>query len=334
MSAVKWGVISTANIGVAKVIPGMQKSDSIEIAAISSRKQANADDWAQRLRIPKAYGSYEELLADPEIEAIYNPLPNHLHVPWSIKAMEAGKHVLCEKPLGVDRADAERLMAVRDATGMLIQEAFMVRTYHQWLKVKEIADSGRIGDVRFVEARFSYFNDDPNNVRNMPDIGGGGILDIGCYPIVLSRFIYGEEPQRVVSLIDRDQRFGTDRTASALMEFSGGRQAMWMSSTQLSLSQTFIVMGTRGRIEVDIPYNPPPDASTTITIDDGRDLTGGGAEKITLPILDQYMVQGEEFGKAIRGQRSQAIPLESSLANMRVIDACFESEKNGGWVDI
>src|SRR5580698_4537300 len=220
---VKWGVLGAANIALKKVIPGMQQGEWSEITGIASRDLKKAQEAARSLGIAKAYGSYEELLADPEIEAIYNPLPNHLHVPWSIKAAEAGKHVLCEKPLSMTVAEAKTLLAAQKRAGVKMGEAFMVRTHPQWLRARELVQSGKIGELKAISGAFSYFNRDPANVRNMADIGGGAMMDIGCYPITTSRFIFGEEPTRVVGLIERDPEFQTDRIASAMLDFPSGQ---------------------------------------------------------------------------------------------------------------
>jgi len=214
-SKIRWGILGVANIAVKKVIPGMQLSASAEIAAIASRDLAKAQAAAAKLGIPAAYGSYEELLADPNIDAIYNPLPNHLHVPWSVKAADAGKHVLCEKPISMDAAEAQILIEARDRNNVKIGEAFMVRVHPQWLRAREIVRSGALGELRAITGVFSYFNNDPANVRNQADIGGGGMLDIGCYPITMSRFLFGREPVRVAALVDRDPAMHIDRLASA-----------------------------------------------------------------------------------------------------------------------
>src|ERR1700720_1582318 len=214
---VAWGVLGVANIAMKKVLPAMQRGEWCQIAAIASRDLKRAEQAAQQLGIGKAFGSYEELLADPEIEAVYNPLPNHLHVPWSIKAAAAGKHVLCEKPISLTVAEAKTLLAARDRTGVKIGEAFMVRTHPQWLRTQEIIRSGAIGELRSAMCVFSYFNRDPANVRHKVEWGGGGLLDIGCYPITMSRFIFGEEPVRVSGTLERDTNFGTDRLASAIL---------------------------------------------------------------------------------------------------------------------
>src|ERR1700720_3334912 len=212
---VKWGVLGAASIAVRKVIPGMQAGEWSEVVAIASRDSAKGEAAARKLGIAKVYGSYEELLADAEIEAFYVPLPNHLHVPWSIRAAEAGKHVLCEKPLSLSVAEAKSLLVVRDRAGVKIGEAFMVKTHPQWLRTRESIRAGRIGELKAIMGGFSYFNRDVANVRNVVEWGGGGIMDIGCYPIVTSRSIFGEEPTRVAALIERDPEFKTDRVASA-----------------------------------------------------------------------------------------------------------------------
>jgi len=331
---VKWGIIGVAKIGMEKVIPAMQQAEGVEIVGIASRDPARAEAARQQLGIEKAYGSYEALLADPEIEAVYNPLPNHLHVPWTAKALEAGKHVLCEKPLGMNAHEAATLIEARNSSGKLLQEAFMVKCHPQWLKAKELIEAGRIGDARAASGIFCYHNADPENVRNKADIGGGGILDIGCYMTLMSRWMLGADPDRVVASIERDRRFGTDRLASALFAFADGRQAAWTTSTQLALAQSFTVLGTEGRITVEIPCNAPPDQPTRIIVDDGSDLAGGGAEVIEFPVCNQYGLQGTMFSRAVRGQGELAMTLEDSIHNMRVLDALFASEATGGWVTV
>jgi len=331
---VKWGIIGVAKIGMEKVIPAMQQAEGVEIVGIASRDPARAEAARQQLGIAKAYGSYEDLLADPEIEAVYNPLPNHLHVPWTAKALEAGKHVLCEKPLGMNAHEAATLIEARNRSGKLLQEAFMVKCHPQWLKAKALIEAGRIGEARAASGIFCYHNVEPDNVRNKADIGGGGILDIGCYMTLMSRWMLGAEPERVVALVERDRRFGTDRLASALFAFPDGRQAAWTTSTQLALAQRFTVLGTAGRIVVEIPCNAPPDQPTRIIVDDGSDLGGGGAEVIEFPVCNQYGLQGTMFSRAVRGQGELAMSLEDSIHNMRVLDALFASEVTGGWVSV
>jgi predicted dehydrogenase len=330
MRSVNWGVISTAKIGVAKVIPAMQKSRHCRIEAIASRDRARARQWADKLGIPKAYGSYEELLADRDIEAVYNPLPNHLHVPWSIEAAEAGKHVLCEKPIGLNAAEAQKLVAARDRTGRLILEAFMVRHHPQWRRARELVRGGRIGALRAVQGFFSYMLTDPANVRNQADIGGGGVLDIGVYPVVAARFLFGTEPTRVAAIIERDPVFKTDRLASGMLEFPQG-QASFVCSTQLVPYQRMQIFGAAGRIEVEIPFNGPPDRPCRIFTDDGSGLGDASAEAEEFPVCDQYALQGDAFAEALRAGTPPEFPLEDSLANMRVIDALFRAAQSGAW---
>jgi len=323
---VRWGILGVANIAVRQVIPAMQQGSWSEIRAIASRDLAKANQAAQSLGIPKAYGSYEELLADDEIEAIYNPLPNHLHVPWTIKAAEAGKHVLCEKPIGLNAREAKSLLTIRDRTGVKIQEAFMVLTNPQWLGVRELINSGRIGELRSISGFFSYFNRDPQNVRNQPEIGGGALMDIGCYPVTLSRFIFETEPRRVMGLIERDPDFGTDRLTSAILDFASG-QATFTCSTQLVPHQRMQCFGSDGQIEIEIPFNAPVDRPARVLISD----RGGQKETIEFPVGNQYTIQGDRFSQSIREQSSQPIPLEEAVKNMEVIDALFRSAESGCW---
>ena len=327
---VKWGVLGAASIALRKVIPAMQKGEWSAVTAIASRDLHKAQDAAGKLGIGKAYGSYEELLADPEIEAIYNPLPNHLHVPWSIKAAEAGKHVLCEKPVSLTVAEARTLLAARDRCAVKIGEAFMVKTHPQWLRTRDLIRKGVIGNLRAIVGMFSYFNRDPKNVRNVAEWGGGGMLDIGCYPITTSRFIFGKEPVSVLALVEKDPDFQTDRLASAILEFPSG-QAVFTCSTQLVPYQRMQFLGTTGRIEIEIPFNAPTDCATRIFIDDGRDVFGAGIRIETIPVCDQYIVQGDAFSRAIREGGEVPVPLEDAIANMAVIEAVFRAGESGRW---
>lgn len=327
---VRWGVLSTSQFALKLAVPGMQKSEWCDIQAIASRDRKKAEEAARTMGIPKAYGSYEELLRDPEIEAIYNPMPNHLHVPWSIKAAEAGKHVLCEKPLSVTVAEARELQRVQEKTGMKIGEAFMVRTNPQWLRARELVRSGRIGELRSIAGYFSYFNRDASNIRNNPDIGGGGLLDIGCYPITTSRLIYGEEPTRVVSLIERDPDMKVDRLASVILDFPSGH-AIFTCSTQVVPYQRMNLIGTKGRIEIEIPFNAPNDRPCRIFIDDGGDLTGKTISTETFPVSDQYTLQGDLFSRAIRENLEVPVPVSDGVKNMAVIEAAFRSAESGRW---
>ena len=327
---VRWGVLSTAAIGLKKVLPAMQRGQYSTIAAIASRDKARAQEAAAALGISRAYGSYEELLADPEIDAIYNPLPNHLHVPWTIKAAEAGKHVLCEKPIGMTVAEARTLLDVRARTGVKIGEAFMVRSSPQWLRVRALLDEGRIGELRSVMGFFSYFNINPDNIRNQPDCGGGALMDIGCYLIHAARYAFGTEPTRVAGCVGRDPAMRTDRLTSAILDFEAG-QSIFTCSTQLVPYQRIHFLGTRGRIELEVPVNAPNDRPTRILIDSGSDLFGGGIATETFPVCDQYTLQGDAFSKAILEDTGVPVSIEDSIGNMAVIEAVFRSAASGKW---
>jgi predicted dehydrogenase len=329
----RWGVLSTANIGVKKVIPGMQRGTLTSVDAIASRDLAKAHKAANALGIAKAYGSYEELLADPDLDAIYNPLPNQLHVPWTIKAAEAGKHVLCEKPLSMTLAEAESLLAVRARTGVKIGEAFMIRSYPQWLRVRELLDEKRIGELRSIAGFFSYSNRDPANIRNQVETGGGALMDIGCYLIHAARYAFGAMPARVVGLIDRDPKMKIDRLTSALLDFPAG-QTIFTCSTQLVPYQRVQFFGTTGRIEIEIPFNAPPDRPTRIFIDAGGELFGSGITAETFPVLDQYTLQGDAFARAVFAGGEVPVPLEDAIKNMAVIEAIFKSAATGAWVSL
>jgi len=306
----------------------MQKGEWSLIAAIASRGLDKAKETAQELGIEKAYGSYEELLADPQIDAIYNPLPNQLHVPWTIKAAEAGKHVLCEKPLSMTVAEARTLRDVQKRTGVKIGEAFMVRTHPQWLRTRELIASGRIGDLRSIQGFFSYFNVNPQNIRNIPECGGGALMDVGCYPINISRFLFAEEPVQVLGLVERDPELKIDRLSSAILDFPSG-QSIFTCSTQLVPYQRINIFGTKGRIEIEIPFNAPVDRPCRIMIDDGSDLFGAGITIETFPICDQYTIQGDSFSRAILEGTGVPVPLEDAIKNMAVIEAVFRSAASG-----
>ena len=330
MEPVRWGVLGVADIAVKRVIPAIQRSGSSEIIAIASRTADRAREAARTLGIPRSYGSYEALLDDPEIEAVYNPLPNHLHVPWTVRAAEAGKHVLCEKPIACSAREARELLPVRDRTGMEIGEAFMVRTHPRWHAVRELVAAGRIGDLKLVLGHFSYYRRDPQDIRSRVDWGGGVLLDVGCYPTTLSRWLFGDEPDEVVGVLERDPEMGIDRLVSALLRFPSG-QASFTCGGQLVPYQRTQLLGTEGRIEVEIPFNAPDDQPCRIFVDDGRDLAGGGIETIDFPAVDQYELQADRFSEAVRGLGQVPVPLEDSISNMAVLDALFRSAETGRW---
>ena len=328
---VKWGILSTASIAQRRVLPAMLNCERAEIAAIASRSIDKATAVAKEFSIPKVYGSYDELLADPEIEAIYNPLPNHLHVEWSIRAASRGKHVLCEKPLSRTLAEARRLLQARDQYRVKIGEAFMVRTHPQWLRTAELVRAGRIGKLRSAFGFFSYFNVDPANTRNVSNYAGGALMDIGCYPIKTSRFVFGEEPVRVIGCLELDPAFKTDRLTSAILEFPSG-QCVFTCSSQLVYYQKMQFLGATGRIDVEIPFNAPTDKHTRIFIDDGKDLyAGASAVTESFPICNQFTIQADLFSAAIRENTDVPNPLEDSICNTAVIEALFRSAESHKW---
>ncbi len=327
---IRWGVLGAAKIALTKVIPAMQQCARAEIVAIASRDGEVAEKAAAELGISKAYAGYDALIADKDIEAIYNPLPNHLHIPWSVKAAEAGKHVLCEKPIALNASETLTLIEARNRAAVKIGEAFMVRTHPLWLRARELVGNGAIGDLLSITSNFGYFNDNPRNIRNIQELGGGALMDIGCYPVTMFRFLFGREPSRVVAIIDRDPRTRIDRLTSALLDFAPG-QGTLTCGTQLVPSQSMQIFGTKGRIEIPVPYNLPPDVPTRILVDDGSALAGRNARIEEFPVCDQYTVQGDLFSQAIQENTEVPVPLEDALANMSAIDALFRSAETGLW---
>ena len=329
MKKVRWGVLSSAKIGLEKVIPAMQKGEYCEITAIASQNLERGKAAATQLGIPQAYGSYEELLADDNIDAVYIPLPNHLHVPWTKKALEAGKHVLCEKPIGLNTAEAEDLLACAKKHSQLkVMEAFMYRHHPQWLKAQQLVNEGKIGNLLNIHSFFSYYNADPANIRNMAEIGGGGLMDIGCYCISLARFIFNSEPQRVLGTMEYDPEFKTDRLCSGQLDF-GDQSSTFTCSTQLTSYQRVNIFGTEGRIEIEIPFNAPPDQPCRIWHQQDEKL-----EEITFELCDQYTIQGDLFSQAILNKTEVPTPLIDSVKNMRVLDAVINSAESDAWVTL
>lgn len=329
----KWGVLGCAGIAAKAVIPAIQSSRLGRVAAIASRDAEKASAMAARFGIEKSYGSYEDLLSDPDIDAIYNPLPNHLHVPMTIKALEQGKPVLCEKPIALNAAQASELAEAQKAANLPVAEAFMVRHHPQWKKARAMVAEGRLGDVRAIQTIFAYYLDDPKNVRNQADIGGGGLFDVGCYAINTARFLFDAEPLRAIALMENDPVFDTDRLTSGLLAFPEGRQLAFTCSTQLSLTQKVTVLGTRGRLEIPIPFNAPADQQTVLIFDDGRDLAGGGRQEIVIEPVDQYREQVDAFAEAVLSGTPLETGLDDAIANMKAIDALFRSATSGRWED-
>ena len=330
LNKIRWGVLSTANIGTAKVIPAMQQGTHTEVTGIASRDLIKAEAAGKALGIGKCFGSYEALLADPDIDAVYNPMPNHLHVPWAIKALEAGKHVLCEKPIGLSSEEAQQLIDAGNRHPQLkLMEAFMYRHHPQWIRAKELATDGTIGELRTIQSAFSYFNNDPSNIRNQEAIGGGGgLMDIGCYCISLSRFIFDAEPARVVGMVENDPTLKIDRLALGLLDF-GNQSSNFTCSTQLVPYQRVNIFGTKGRVEIEIPFNAPPDRPCKLWLQQGETV-----EELEFPTCDQYTLQGDLMAQAILNDTPVPTPIKDALANMRVIEAMFESGQNDVWVNL
>jgi predicted dehydrogenase len=324
---IRWGIISTAKIGMKQVIPAMQQSEYCDIQAIASRTQESADTAAASLGIPKAYASYDALLADPEIDAIYNPLPNHLHVPISIAALEHGKHVLCEKPIALTSAEGQLLVDAAQAHPQLkVMEAFMYRHHPQWQKARELVRDGSIGTLKTINSLFSYHNMDANNIRNRADLGGGGLMDIGCYPISLSRFIFGAEPLRVAGIAEFDPNFKTDVLSSAILDFGNGTST-FTCSTQMAPYQRVQIFGDRGRVEIEIPFNAPPGKPCRLWFQNQDAVI----EEIEFGICDQYTIQGDLFSRAILDDTAVPTPIEDAVGNMQTIESIFRAAESNQW---
>lgn len=329
MKKVRWGILSTAKIAVEKVIPAMQQGGYCRIVAIASRDAGKARKVSEQLSIPTWYGSYDELLRDPTIDAVYIPLPNHLHVPWSIEALQAGKHVLCEKPIGLSSEEAMKLADYSKSQPHLkLMEAFMYRFHPQWVKAKELVRRNGIGAVKAIQSFFSYSNHDPHNIRNIREMGGGGLMDIGCYCVSLSRFIFDEEPARVCGSIEFDDRFQVDRLAAGLMEFTQGVSSFFCS-TQMPRYQRVHIFGSEGRIEIEIPFNAPPDRPCRIWLQEENEI-----QELSIDVCNQYTIQGDLFSKAILENTEVPTPVEDSVANLRVIEALFRSAERKQWVTL
>ena len=330
VTPIVWGVLGTARIALERVIPAMRESELCDMRVMASRDARRAAEAAVVAGIARSCASYEALLADPDIEAIYNPLPNHLHVEWSIRALEAGKHVLCEKPLACSADEVQPLIESRDRTGLLIEEAVMVRDHPQWSRVRALIDGGRIGALRNVQLSYSHFTDDPRDIRNRHTAGGGGLLDVGSYCCAIARLIFEAEPLRAMALLERDPRFETDRLATAVLDFPGGH-ASFFCSTQSSRYQMVQIVGTTGWIRAEVPFAHPPDLAARLVI--GSNIAPGTEpeEIIRFEPVNQYRLQAERFVRQIREGTASRWPLETGLANMRVLDAIRRSGESGRW---
>jgi len=329
MTRLRWGILSTSNFAQQKILPALQTSEHAVVSAVASRNLSNAQAVAAQFGVERAYGAYEDLLADKTIDVVYVPLPNHLHVPWSIKALEAGKHVLCEKPIAISANQAQQLVAVAGRFPKLkAMEAFMYRFHPQWQHAKRLVDDGDIGELRTVHSIFAYSNKDPRNIRNQQATGGGGLLDIGCYGISLSRFLFGAEPKRVFASVEYDPEFHVDFLVSGMLAFKSGI-ATFTCSTQLALYQRVHILGTTGGIEIEIPFNASSDQPSRIWR-----RHDGQTQEIQFPPCNQYTIQADQFSLAILNDAPVPTPLSDAVHNMKVVDAVFESGKRNAWVPL
>lgn len=324
---VRWGVLGAARIALDKVIPSMQEGQRSRVVAIASRSAERAHAAARALEIDRAYDSYEALIADPDVEAIYNPLPNHLHVPWSIRAVEMGKHVLCEKPIAMSAAEARELRDAARRAGVLVGEAFMVRCHPQWIETRRLVENGRIGALQLVHGHFSYPRREASDVRSRVEYGGGALLDIGCYPIVIARWMFGSEPVAAVAAIERDPEYNVDRITSGLLRFDSGVASFDCGGAMVA-HQRVELFGDRGRMQLDLPFTPRPMERCRIVIDDG---SRAGSDVVEIAAANQYTLQGDRFSAAIRGEGEVPSSIDSAIANMAVIDALFRSAETGRW---
>lgn len=324
----RWGILGVSNFAVRKIVPAMRGCEHSELVGIASRDGARAKESAATLGIPKSYGSYDALLADPDIDVVYNPLPNHLHVLWSIKAAEAGKHVLCEKPISTTTADLRGLIAAKNQYRVAVAEAFMVRFHPQWKRAAELVHNGAIGELRAVSTCFSYYNANRENVRNIADYGGGGMWDIGCYAVNVSRLLFGSEPRAVAASFSPDPEFQVDRIASGILEFEQG-QSVFVVGTQMVPYQRVQVFGTKGRLEVEIPFNAIPGEGMRLFLDNGSDLRGGGVTSEVVVACDQYTLQADAFSLAAQGEGTLVNSLEESFGNTAALEAAFRSKESG-----
>lgn len=327
-----WGILSTAKIALEKVIPAMTSGDHYQVYGIASRNFEKAKSAAEKLNIPKVYGSYEEMITDPDIHIIYNPLPNHLHYEYTLKCIEAGKHVLCEKPIALNSTDVKKLIIAKNKFQVKVGEAFMVKTHPQWIMAQKLVQEGALGKVNLLQGCFSYFNNDPANIRNIAAYGGGAMWDIGCYPVMTSRFVLGEEPLKVIALMEFDESFGTDILSSVIIRFPSA-QAVFSVGTQIVPYQRMHFFGEKKRLEVMIPFNAPLNKPTNLLIDAGG-IFQENLEKITIDTSNQYTIQAEAFTKAVKENLKEPVPLEEAFENTRVLEAIFKSVKEERWVEL
>lgn len=327
LTELRWGILSTAEIGRTKVVPAIQRARRCRVVAIASRDPQRARQAADELAIPTAHASYEALLADPNVDAVYIPLPNNLHPEWVARAAAAGKHALCEKPLAMTSAEAEGMITACESAGVTLMEAFMYRLHPSWVAVRDVVASGRIGRLMAIQSWFGYFNDDPTNIRNILNVGGGALYDVGCYCVNLSRLLFGAEPSRVQASVVRDPASGVDILTSAMLDFDGGH-ATFTCSTRTETDQRVHVYGTGGRISIDIPFNIPPDRLTEVYLTAGGDPpVAPNTETLTFPTADPYTVEAEVFAAMILDGAVPPFPARDAVANLRVLEAIFAQER-------
>jgi predicted dehydrogenase len=325
MESVRWGILPVSKHFDLRVFQPLAATPQAEIAAVASRDAEKASNAAARYGVAKAYGSYDDLLADPRVEAVYISLPNDMHAEWSVRAMRAGKHVLCEKPFGLNASEVSATAAVARDTGKLLMEAFMYRFHPQWVHVKKLIERGEIGKIIATHCFFSFNLTDPDNIRNRMESGGGSLYDIGCYAVSSARWIMGREPHRVMSLLNRDASFGTDTVSSAILDFGSARSTFTVS-TQAFSSQRVDILGSGGRISVELPFNAYNDVPMSVEI-----TTGVGTRVYRSPVADQYGLMFAAVSEAIRTGIPAPTDIGDATANMRVLDALFASERSGGW---
>lgn len=320
MKKLRWGILGTSKFAREKIIPAMRRCVHAEVTSVASRDGVKAERYAREAKLERSFSSYEALLADSEIDVVYIPLANHLHVPLSIQALRSGKHVLCEKPIAITAKDAETLLEESHRHPHLkVMEAFMYRMHPQWQRTRQLLREGAIGEIRTIQSVFSYYNRDGGNIRNRADVGGGAMLDIGCYCVSLSRFVFESEPLKAKSSVDYDPDFGTDRVTSGILDFEKGT-SVFTCATQMAPYQRVNIFGTNGRIEIEIPFNAPPDKPTRIWLQ-----REGKVDDIEFDVCDQYTIQADLFSLAVINNTPVPTPLEDAVANMRGIELVMSS---------
>lgn len=325
MKPVRFGIVSTAKIARDWVIPAMQAVPECEVVAITSRDTNRAASVAAQFGIPRHFGSLAEMLADPEVEAVYIPTPNSAHVGETIEAARAGRHVLCEKPIALDAAEARQLIDVQRKTGVQMSEAFMVRYHPRWLAAREIVRSGRLGKVTQIHATYSVLNDNPDDIRFNPELGGGALGDVGVYPITAARFLFEDEPFAATATFQKLNPAGVDVAVSGILEFPDHCSLLFSGALLQAWSHWIMVIGSEGWMEIPIAVWPSAEEETVIRLRGRIDLNDADIEVLTFPPANQYEHEVREFARAVRGMAPQAWPIENAVAGMRVLDAVRKS---------